>query len=84
LQYGVEWNLRLVSSDDERTFKAIRKRFDHLLAVPGTKILTRAVIDAFAYCGPLNYESHESEAPMRVRFILHHALPDPLWKLWSR
>src|SRR5205085_1353906 len=38
----------------------------------------------FTYCGPLTYESHEGEKPMRVRFRLGVPLPDTLWKLWGR
>ncbi len=37
----------------------------------------------FTYCGPLTYESHEGEKPMRVRFRLTHALPETLWRLWG-
>lgn len=53
MQDGVEWNLRLVSSSDEVTFAAVRARFEHLLANPRTKALTRAVIDAYEARAPI-------------------------------
>jgi superfamily II DNA or RNA helicase/diadenosine tetraphosphate (Ap4A) HIT family hydrolase/SOS-response transcriptional repressor LexA len=53
LQEAVEWNLRLISSDDEATFAAITRRFDALLASPRTKPLTRALIDAYEARAPV-------------------------------
>jgi len=53
LEHGVEWNLRLVSSDDEPTFAAIRRRFEDLLASPNTKPLTRALIEAYQQRAPV-------------------------------
>ncbi len=47
LTHGVEWNLRLVSSDDAESFCSILQRFESLLASPQTKPLTRALIDAY-------------------------------------
>jgi len=44
---GVEWNLRLVSSDDPDTFRAVAARVEALLTDPSTKRLTREVIDAY-------------------------------------
>lgn len=44
---GIEWNLRLVSSDDAETFRAVAARVEALLAHPSTKRLTREVIDAY-------------------------------------
>lgn len=53
LRDGVEWNLRLVSSEDAETFAAIRARFEHLLASESTKPLTRALIDAYEARAPV-------------------------------
>jgi superfamily II DNA or RNA helicase/diadenosine tetraphosphate (Ap4A) HIT family hydrolase len=53
LQEGVEWNLRLISSDDETTFAAITRRFDALLASPRTRPLTRALVDAYERRAPV-------------------------------
>lgn len=47
LRDGVEWNLRLVSSDDPETFGAIARRFQSLIDHPRTKRLTRALVDAY-------------------------------------
>ena len=44
---GIEWNLRLVSSIDQATFKQIQGRFESLLASPRTKPLTRELIEAY-------------------------------------
>jgi superfamily II DNA or RNA helicase/diadenosine tetraphosphate (Ap4A) HIT family hydrolase/phage repressor protein C with HTH and peptisase S24 domain len=53
MQHGVEWNLRVVSSDDETTFASVRARFDHLLASSATKRLTRDIIDAYQARAPI-------------------------------
>ncbi len=37
----------------------------------------------FRYLGPVTYVTHEGDAPMQVRWRLHVALPDALFKLWS-
>ena len=47
LQQGVEWNLRLVSTEDGDTFRRLCERFDALVAPPCAVPLTRAVIDAY-------------------------------------
>lgn len=44
---GIEWNLRLVSSEDVDTFRAVTARVEALLAHPSTKRLTREIIDAY-------------------------------------
>ncbi len=53
LQKAVEWNLRLISSDDEPTFAAIAARFESLLANSKTKPLTRAIVDAYEVRAPI-------------------------------
>jgi superfamily II DNA or RNA helicase/diadenosine tetraphosphate (Ap4A) HIT family hydrolase len=53
LQEAVEWNLRLISSDDEATFAAVTGRFEALLASPRTKPLTRALVDAYEARAPV-------------------------------
>ena len=53
LQDAVEWNLRLISSDDEATFAAIARRFEALLASPLTRPLTRALVDAYEERAPV-------------------------------
>ncbi len=53
LQEAVEWNLRLISSDDAATFDAIARRFEALLASPRTKPLTRALVDAYEARAPI-------------------------------
>ncbi len=53
LREAVEWNLRLISSDDAVTFGAIAQRFEALLASPRTKPLTRALIDAYEARAPV-------------------------------
>jgi superfamily II DNA or RNA helicase len=37
----------------------------------------------FTYLGPVRYQGHEGEAPMRVRLELDQALPETLWRLWA-
>ena len=67
LQHGVEWNLRLVSSDDEATFAAIRARFEHLLASPSTRRLSREIIDAYQERAPVpEPPMPEARAPGRT------------------
>ena len=53
LREAVEWNLRLISSDDETTFAAITRRFEALLADARTRPLTRALIDAYEARAPV-------------------------------
>lgn len=53
LQGGVEWNLRLVSSEDGPTFAAITARFDALIESPNTRPLTRDMIDAYERRAPV-------------------------------
>ena len=48
-----EWNLRLISADDQSTFESITRRFDALVANPRTRPLTRAVIEAYEARAPV-------------------------------
>jgi superfamily II DNA or RNA helicase/diadenosine tetraphosphate (Ap4A) HIT family hydrolase/HKD family nuclease len=52
LRDGIEWNLRLVSSEEAETFRLIRGRFLSLLENPRTQALSRAVIDAYELRAP--------------------------------
>jgi len=47
LTAAVEWNLRLVSSDDPKAFGDICRRFQSLIDDSRTKPLTRALVDAY-------------------------------------
>jgi len=53
LQDAVEWNLRLISSEDEATFAAITARFEALLASPQSRPLTPELIDAYEKRAPV-------------------------------
>ncbi|MEO6419652.1 MAG: DEAD/DEAH box helicase family protein, partial [Polyangiaceae bacterium] len=48
LQSGVEWNLRTVPSSDQRIFREICGRFDHLLRAPNSRPLTPEWIASYA------------------------------------
>lgn len=37
----------------------------------------------FTYLGPVEYLSHEGEAPMHCRLRLETALPEALYRLWT-
>ena len=37
----------------------------------------------FTYLGPVKYQNHEGEKPMRVRFELQQPLTEALWKMWG-
>jgi HKD family nuclease len=50
---SVEWNLRLVSSQDERTLAEICARFDRLWSDERTKPLTKGLIDAYEARAPV-------------------------------
>lgn len=53
LEDAVEWNLRLISSQDAPTFAAITGRFQALLASPSTKPLTAALVAAYELRAPV-------------------------------
>ena len=39
--------------------------------------------EPFVYCGTLQALSHEGSQPIRMRWRLHHPLPDGLWRAWA-
>ncbi|PRQ07020.1 DUF3427 domain-containing protein [Enhygromyxa salina] len=39
----------------------------------------RGVTSPYTFLGPVDYESHEREKPMRIIWRLHHAMPPELW-----
>ena len=53
LREAIEWNLRLISSDDAETFAAITNRFEALLKSPRTKPVTRELIDSYEARAPV-------------------------------
>lgn len=50
---GVEWNLRMVPSDDASTFATIEQRFEDLWRSPSTRPLTKALIDEYEKRAPV-------------------------------
>ncbi|MEW5848295.1 MAG: DUF3427 domain-containing protein [Myxococcota bacterium] len=53
LEEGIEWNLRLVSSDDKEAFSSICQRFDELISSPACKPLSKRLIDAYEARAPV-------------------------------
>ncbi len=53
LMYGIEWNLRIVSSEDRTTFDAIRSRFEDLWTAEQVRPLTKQWIDEYRKRAPV-------------------------------
>jgi superfamily II DNA or RNA helicase len=74
LQEGIEWNLRLVSSEDREAFETIAARFEALLGHPNVRRLSRPLVDAYALRVPVPPAPEARPQPKRPWPVQERAL----------